>query len=319
MIELVPYRSEMAPELLAIWRAAVGEGYPIMPDLFKANTEGDPNFTAEDLMVASEGHRLVGFLLTKRYRGDFPGCERYADVGYLALMAVHPEFQRQGIGGALLDRGEATLRAEGSRRLILGGSFFHFLPGLPSDAEAARVFLEKRGYEALKDVYDVRRSLDDGFVMPDIARALSATDVSVRPYRPGEERALLDFLVAEFPGRWAQDTAYFLEQGKPIGEVLGVFQGDHPKGFAHLNPPGSPGAKRWAGFKPNMAALGPIGVGEALKGRGLGLALLVKGIELLQASGTTEMVIDWTDLLDFYARVGFKPWMRYTLARKAVL
>jgi predicted N-acetyltransferase YhbS len=95
---------------------------------------------------------------------------------------------------------------------------------------------------------------------------------------------------------------------------MGVFLDGAPQGFAQLHLPLSPGALRWAGFAPEVAALGPIGVGKAIRGRGLGLALLVRGLEFLRAAGAHETVIDWTDLLDFYGRCGFAPWRRYTLA-----
>ncbi|MGZ3460379.1 MAG: LamG domain-containing protein, partial [Archangium sp.] len=45
-----------------------------------------------------------------------------------------------------------------------------------------------------------------------------------------------------------------------IRDVMGLFVAGAPQGFAHLHPPGSVGALRWAGFDPDVAALGPIGV-----------------------------------------------------------
>ena len=48
----------------------------------------------------------------------------------------------------------------------------------------------------------------------------------------------------------------------------------------------------------------------------MGLALLVRALEQLRDWGAKETVIDWTDLLDFYGRCGFTPWLRYVLAQK---
>jgi predicted N-acetyltransferase YhbS len=78
------------------------------------------------------------------------------------------------------------------------------------------------------------------------------------------------------------------------------------------------GAERWAGLEPGIAALGPIGVAADARGGGLGLALLVAGLRQLRDRGAGPAVIDWTDLLDFYARAGFAPWLRYVQARRSL-
>lgn len=317
VIEIIPYRSDWSPELLTIWQAAFGATYPIPAALFEANTTSDPSFRPTDTFVARQGDRPVGFLLTKRFRESLPTCERYADVGYLALMAILPDFQRQGVGQALLEMGEKHLREEGAQKLVLGGSFHHFLPGLPESAEAARHFFTRNGYTLGQDVWDVRRRLSESFPLPEIDLS-GSPDPQIRPYREDEAPSLLDFLQQTFPGRWARDVAFHLERGGGIADVMGLFHAGVPGGFALLHPPGSAGVLRWAGFNPRMAALGPIGISPALKGNGLGMALLVRGIQELKARGSDDMVIDWTDLLAFYGRCGFSPWQRYTLAQKVL-
>jgi GNAT superfamily N-acetyltransferase len=54
-----------------------------------------------------------------------------------------------------------------------------------------------------------------------------------------------------------------------------------------------------------------MGLSPALRGRGLGLALLDRAMVHLASRGADEMVIDWTILLDFYGRLGFTPCRRY--------
>jgi predicted N-acetyltransferase YhbS len=57
--------------------------------------------------------------------------------------------------------------------------------------------------------------------------------------------------------------------------------------------------------------LGPIGVDASRRGAGLGLGLLSYCVRELRSRGVSTMVIDWTDLLDFYGKLGFKVWKRY--------
>ncbi|HEY9722522.1 MAG TPA: GNAT family N-acetyltransferase [Oscillatoriaceae cyanobacterium] len=312
MVDILPSRSP-EPRLLDIWQAAMGDRQPIMPELWAANTAGDPSFRPGDLLVAVEAGEPVGFALTKRFREPTPTCERFRDIGYLALLAVAPAHQRRGIGTALLATAEAALSREGVMRVVLGGSFHHFLPGIPADT--AEAFFTARGYALGERVWDVHANLSDA-VLPDVSAAIAAAGVSIRLVAPEERGALLAFLETEFSGRWRYDADFYTAEPDRASRVAGVFEGDRLLGFALLHPPRARGALRWAGFSKDVAALGPIGLAASTRGQGLGLALLVRGLELLRTLGAQDTVIDWTTLLDFYARAGFAPWLAYRLGAK---
>lgn len=313
MPDFQAYRPDLADPLIALWNDATDGAYPLALPLWWSVTAGDPMFEPGDLIVRMGPHGPIGFVLTKLWRGDYPGCERFAGQGWIALLAVAPQAWRQGVGRSLLAGAHARLRARGVDRVALGGSFHHVMPGVPAAWADARAFFAAMGYAEGQEVWDVRRDLRSG---PELPAAPPPAGVTLRPYTPGEEPALEAFLRASFPGRWARDTMQALATGRPIGDVMGAFRDGHPLGFAWTHPPGSEGAWRWAGFEEEMAALGPIGIAETERGSGLGLALLVAGLRALRDRGAGPTVIDWTDLLDFYARAGFAPWLRYVQARR---
>jgi predicted N-acetyltransferase YhbS len=57
-------------------------------------------------------------------------------------------------------------------------------------------------------------------------------------------------------------------------------------------------------------------VSDRLRGEGLGRKLMHASLYELAQTGARECVIDWTTLVDFYARFGFQPFRSYRRARK---
>jgi predicted N-acetyltransferase YhbS len=67
----------------------------------------------------------------------------------------------------------------------------------------------------------------------------------------------------------------------------------------------------------HWGGLGPMGVDPARRGLGLGLRLLYESLVILKKRGVNFMVIDWTDLPGFYARMGFTVWKTYSMFGKS--
>jgi GNAT superfamily N-acetyltransferase len=47
--------------------------------------------------------------------GDYLGKGKLNDMWYLKILAVHPKFQRHGVGGALIDRGLKYAQKRGEK------------------------------------------------------------------------------------------------------------------------------------------------------------------------------------------------------------
>lgn len=76
-------------------------------------------------------------------------------------------------------------------------------------------------------------------------------------------------------------------------------------GFCRVNDEASPYIAQntyWAPLVPEpLGGIGPLGVDSRYRGKGYGLALVEEGIAELEARGMKHLVIDWTELVDFYA------------------
>lgn len=318
-------RSPHLAAVVDVWNRACGPDLAISTDLVRYNTQPATGGVQAG-WLATEGQEVIGFVLTSALPAD-PATSS-PEVGWLDAVAVVPERQRQGIGTALLDQAERWLAAQGCTQVRLGGSLRPFAPGLPVELDSEPFFLS-RGYHARADedsVWDLAADLATLDLERDkVSRSLSK-GMRLAPGRAGDAEALLAFLSREFPGRWRFEFEEFLRAGGRMSEYLLLWR---------TEPNSRPGVagfcrtrRRWRyavepldRFFPHRlpqpwGQLGPIGVGTELRGQGLGAALVRYGLARLAACGVRGCVIDWTTLVDFYARFGFLPLRAYRVLVK---
>lgn len=265
--------------------------------------------------------RLVGTALAKRAISLAPG--ETAPDGYLSFIVVADSAARRGIGSSLLEGVESWLEGQNAQRLHLGSDTYHFFPGLPLDGSPSSIaldaFIEARGFEKSgkpieEDLIADLSTLD----LPALARRSPlAGGYCFRLYESGLREATESFLISEFPGRWHSDTFEALDAGMRNLDLalLQEESSGHIVGFSRIydsrSPVQGPGLYWRSLMGSSPGALGPIGVARSVRGKGLGLALLRLCLEELARRGVHTMVIDWTDVGAFYAKMGFVPWKAY--------
>lgn len=109
-----------------------------------------PAESLRSLIVHPHGHHFIARIGT-----DLVGfCLAYADspeepnTVHIAVLAVSPDYQRQGVGIALLGETRAYFRTTfGLNQVKLGSSFPRFWPGIPTDLpESVQHFFTHRGF-----------------------------------------------------------------------------------------------------------------------------------------------------------------------------
>ena len=143
--------------------------------------------------------------------------------------------------------------------------------------------------------------------------------VEIRAARADDVAPLVEFLSREFPGAWTYSTRkHFEHDGNPADFIIAVEsvgQELEVIGFCHTADFRSkrliPGTYWFPLLGEHFGGLGPIGMGQAQRKRGLGLALCALAIDDLKQRGVQQMAIDWTTLVDFYGKLGFSVWKRY--------
>ncbi len=324
-ITIAPFEPSMTEQVIALWNRCVGDHYPMTERLFRQNVLGDPFAQREGNLVALEGNRVVGWVLARCLVEVPPELSSYRGHASIGALCVDPEHRGKGIARTLYERAEAFLKSCGAQRITVVHYPYHLTPGIPSEAPELKDFLERRGFGGWHETYDLRRSLDDYEFPPEVRQRWQEQNpqVEIRPAREGEQQAIVDFVAREFPGGWHYDTKRFFEKGgDPSDMVIAVERGEII-GFCHTFTPESielRGSTHWFPLlRGRWGGLGPIGIAAAHRGRGLGLALLCYSVWHNKQRGVTDMVIDWTGLVDFYGRIGFKIWKRYWQGSKNLM
>jgi len=300
--------------IVIIWNAACGADLRITPRLAEYNTVPATGALQVGQMILKDD-QPVGFAVVSALPND-PSVSP-PQAGWIDAVAVLPDAQRQGIGSQLMGWAEEWLRSQGCANARLGGSLRPFVPGYPVQLGNA-AFFQKRGYADTisdREIWDVARDLADYESV-----SVSAPEgTQIRPALPSDEKALLDFFHREFPNRWRFEFQEFLESGSRISDWTILVSARGMEGFARLTFEDS--SQPYERFYPYKlprpwGQLGPIGVSAGLRGRGYGRALLDAGLRRLRDHGVRGCVIDWTGLVDFYAKFGFKPYRRYAMLAK---
>jgi GNAT superfamily N-acetyltransferase len=316
MIDLQPFGAKDPAHhnaIAAIWNAACGPDLAIPASFVEFNTRPTTGGRQTGLL-AMQADRPVGFVLASALLGDptvWPPT-----TGWIDAIAVLPRLQRTGIGGTMLAWAERWLIGQGSTRAILGGSMRTFVAGLPSEL-SSEAFFRRKGYKDQSGavVWDVARDLD-GYTSSASFRPIDAV---VRPAQPADESALMAFLRREFPDRWRFETQEYLREGGRISDYMLLESARGVDGFCRLVFEDSlePLARYYPRRLPQpWGQLGTIGVSQDRRGKGYGAALLDAGLRRLQNRGVRGCVIDWTHLLDFYGKFGFKPYREYAMLFK---
>lgn len=317
-----PYNPNLdSRALLPVWQAALGHTWPMRDDLLRRLLTDHRYYRAGDHLVAVAGEHVIGMVGSQVDRSVAESQER---SGGISVVIVHPDWQRRGIGTRLHAAALNRLRQEGVSNLRLGGGgMYRFWPGVPTDLSGVYGFFAACGWpaEPERQACDLVRDLSEFAIPPAMSARLAQENVTVRPARQDEVDDVLAFEWQHFPG-WAPGFVYMAQLGD-FQNMLVAF--DSEKGIVGtlmLHTPSS----RW--LSANIAwktmlgdALGgmsAVGVAESERGRGIGIGMVAVGSEVLRERGVGNCHIDWTNIVDFYGKLGYTVWRRYWMSTRTL-
>ena len=181
-------RADDLDSVIRVWNACVNAGevlyYPLTADYFNRKFVGADGCETDNLLVAEDEGRVVGFI-----HGVAPGTFKLSRPGqaYLTVLLVDPAHRGRGAGKALLDALKARMKARGATALSVSslnpvnldwripgtpGHDHNNMPGLDNGC-AGFGFFGKNGFERKHDEVSMYINLAD-YRMPEGIAALRA-------------------------------------------------------------------------------------------------------------------------------------------------
>ena len=299
--------------VVALWNRALPADLAITDAFVRFNVRPAAGVVRR-LFVVDVGDALAGAALATVLHGE-PAVNVHGE-GWIDLLAVAPDRQQRGLGRALLAAAETWLTAQGCAQAWIGAGPRPFMPGVP-DPSAVVPFFTRSGYATLSTAWDMAANLAH-YTPPDVVREIAGV---VRPAAPRHAGDLLAFLRREFPGRWRYEAEMILADAGRLSDYMLLWTERGVDGCCLLTFPDSvrPMERYYPYQLPKpWGQLGSIGVSADRRGEGYGAALLDAGLRRLHDNGINGCVIDWTNLIDFYARFGFERYRSYTMLARSL-
>lgn len=305
-----PLSKQDMQRILKLWNEELGTEFPMREALLKQNSFADENvYWAGSFTVEDEQGDLCGFVISKRWQESKQGIVLQPGTGWIQVLLVRSTCRGQGIGTKLLLSAEQALFKQGATHIRLGADPWHYFPGVPDQNVSLQDWVSKRGYQNTRTVHDLISGkiwIED---LPEIS------GVEIRLLQRGEQTKLLAFLERCFPGRWTYEALKYFELGGTGREyVVACLEGDII-GFCRINDIDTPFIAQnvyWSPlFKEPVGGVGPLGIDSRFRRSGYGLAMVHTAVELLKKRGAAQVIIDWTDQLHFYGKLGFEVWKTY--------
>jgi len=284
---------------------------PISQAKFVRQVLLDHNFRAAGAPVARVNDQIVGFCLSIACQVPLENAPSDSDRGYITLLGVLPEFQRKGIGSQLLAAAEAYLGSRG-RKLVMVSSYApgYFICGVDVNNYAAGLsFFAKHGYTEVYRPIAMELPLWN-FAVPKWVHEQRAKlrdhGVIVEPFRAELTLPILEFAENEFQGDWVRvyrETMGRIMIGDSPARIIVARENGKVIGFSHHD----------------NERFGPIGVGAAQRGRGIGHILMYESLTAQRNAGFRTAWFLWSDdktAARLYNVAGFKEVRRFALVRK---
>lgn len=313
-MKLIPWNKDRVDELVSLWNKELSAHFPMRKELFIQNSFADVNVLQQGSFIAVDSNgKVIGFVVSKMWQEDTQ-VVMDSKKGWIQVLLVDSEHRGHGIGTALLEHAEAAMKKNGAEVLQLAGDPFHYFPGIPDEYPEVQQWFENFGYYKKQDTFDMINHLTKQYSFP------NDSSVTYSMLQIEDRKEFISFLGRCFPGRWEYEAIKYFEMGGVGREFVVAKKNERIIGFCRMNDPLSPFIAQnvyWSPlFEHNVGGIGPLGIDSNERKQGYGLEVVLAAMAYLQEREIETIIIDWTNLVEFYGKLDFRTWKKYGIYLK---
>ncbi|OBT71020.1 hypothetical protein VF21_10127 [Pseudogymnoascus sp. 05NY08] len=245
--------------------------------------------------------------------------------GMISIIGVLDSYRGKGLGTALVNKTreelQALSRAGEITSIGIKSSFPRLWPGVPiSFPSKYRDFFLHRGFRKSQEptARDLWKSITADIAPPAVLEQVAKLPLTFAPWSPELYEECMTKQRANFGDNKKWVEAYErLAKAKQHQEVLVAFDESGAQvAWTLMCTPNTVVGQDFV-FLPRVPSkdktglIACVGVDGSARGKGVGLALLVKAMEYMKARGLEGVFIDWVVIRGFYETLGFKVFWEY--------
>lgn len=302
-------------ELFELWNQEYQDIYPISSELWERNIE---NIDNDASFVAYINNEIVGFIIGKTWCSEFI-IDGYLHTGWVSLIFVKKAYRRKKIGTTLLHACIDAFHQKQKDVIYLGRDVHNFFPGLPVDFVKSMPFFEKNGFEYSYQTFDLINRNEKKLPLKNINSSFHFRKATI-----DDKEDIINFLNYNWPGRWTYEAIeYFNKGGNGSEYLLSINNKNEICAFVKVCYPLTKiqhisNSFTWHKRFKALGGIGPLGVTPAYRGIHLGYDIVAYAVNTLIDASATELIIDWTGLIEFYRGLGFEVWKSYYYLTKKI-
>lgn len=280
-------------DFLKSWNQEFGSSYPITERMMREY------YLHSDYVIESLSYALydkdayVGLLLVKEAQGILP---KYEDAFFLSLLHVDKKYRKQGIAKTMFANLVNQMEPFKKRRIYLGSDMDCFYPGVfVNQNEETHFAIAHLGFQKVYNSFNLWTDQD--------AKPVTTVDIQCATTMT-EKDQVLEFIKSNFSNRWYLDCLKHAPHNfiyrKEKEEIIGFLRIASVEDKYLVN-----GLNTYKRYN-KLYAIGPLGIKEAYHHKGYGKELVQFAIHYAFEKGASDCVVDWTGLVEFYKKCGFK-------------
>lgn len=269
--------------------------YPLDERIIKEKIIDHLDVIESYAIVNDNDQYIASIVLKKCFKGDVLN-------GYISLIHVKKEYRKQGIGSKMIKQAIDLFKEEGLNKVWLGCDYGCLFSGLFIDNnEEDHKFFLNRGFIFDHNTHNML-----------LSKKIETPKSKIGEYEycllREELREEFSEFAKKFSRRWS-----FENKNADCKDIVLMLKDNKIIAFARICMKDSKaltnGINNFRKYEKEgsvLGALGPLGVDKELRKTGLGKEIVLYGIEELYRRGATNILVDWTSLIEFYKKVCFE-------------